>query len=218
MRRHRAALVVGVFVIGITVLLLTLQHGPRATPVIRLGLIGYTNGARTLWAYVSLTNAGLVSISYGEWGSLPHHWIKAETASRPIRYSIYPVLRVGTGVVQPGSNEVFRLDLPADTVRWKYGFSVRTASIAERMAGRVIKVASQSGLYPFCRRLLQFVPHGPRPEQEFESEWLEVPNPRHNKSVQATAAARFRFLALGFFIQSFCRAQSRSAAVPDLYR
>jgi hypothetical protein len=39
-----------------------------------------------------------------------------------------------------------------------------------------------------------------------------------NKSVQATAATRFRFLALGLFIQSFSRAQSRSAAVPDLYR
>jgi len=39
-----------------------------------------------------------------------------------------------------------------------------------------------------------------------------------NKSVQATAAARFRFRALGFFIRSFCRARSLPAAVPDLYR
>jgi hypothetical protein len=39
-----------------------------------------------------------------------------------------------------------------------------------------------------------------------------------NQSVQATAAARFRFLALEFFIQSFRRHQSLSAAVPDLYR
>ena len=39
-----------------------------------------------------------------------------------------------------------------------------------------------------------------------------------NKSVQATAAARFRFLALVVFIPSFCRARSLSAAVPDLWR
>jgi hypothetical protein len=39
-----------------------------------------------------------------------------------------------------------------------------------------------------------------------------------NQSVQATAAARFRFLALVFFIHPFCRRQSLSAAVPDLYR
>ena len=39
-----------------------------------------------------------------------------------------------------------------------------------------------------------------------------------NKSVQATAAARFRFLPLVFFIPPFCRPQSLSAAVPDLYR
>ena len=39
-----------------------------------------------------------------------------------------------------------------------------------------------------------------------------------NKSVQATAAARFRFLALVVFIRSFCRARSLSAAVPQLWR
>jgi len=39
-----------------------------------------------------------------------------------------------------------------------------------------------------------------------------------NKSVQATAAACFRFLALVVFMHSFCRPQSLSAAVPDLSR
>jgi len=41
---------------------------------------------------------------------------------------------------------------------------------------------------------------------------------KSNNSVQATAAARFRFLALVVFIRSFCRARSLSAAVPDLWR
>jgi hypothetical protein len=39
-----------------------------------------------------------------------------------------------------------------------------------------------------------------------------------NKSVQATAAARFRFLALVFFVQSVCRSHLSPAAVPDLWR
>jgi hypothetical protein len=39
-----------------------------------------------------------------------------------------------------------------------------------------------------------------------------------NKEVQATAAARFRFLALVFFIQSVCRSHLSPAAVPDLWR
>jgi hypothetical protein len=39
-----------------------------------------------------------------------------------------------------------------------------------------------------------------------------------NQSVQATAAARFRFLALVVFIHSFCRSHPSPAAVPDLYR
>jgi hypothetical protein len=43
-------------------------------------------------------------------------------------------------------------------------------------------------------------------------------SPPPNKSVQATAAARFRFLAFVFFIRPFCRPQSLSAAVPDLCR
>jgi len=39
-----------------------------------------------------------------------------------------------------------------------------------------------------------------------------------NKSVQATAAARFRFLALVVFIRSSCRPHPSPAAVPDLWR
>ena len=39
-----------------------------------------------------------------------------------------------------------------------------------------------------------------------------------NKSVQATAAARFRFPALVFFAQSSCRLHPSPAAVPDLCR
>jgi hypothetical protein len=39
-----------------------------------------------------------------------------------------------------------------------------------------------------------------------------------NESVQATAAARFRSLALVLFIRSLCRPQSSPAAVPDLWR
>jgi hypothetical protein len=39
-----------------------------------------------------------------------------------------------------------------------------------------------------------------------------------NKSVQATSAAGFRFLALVVFIRSFRRARSLSASVPDLWR
>jgi hypothetical protein len=42
--------------------------------------------------------------------------------------------------------------------------------------------------------------------------------PAPNKSVQATAAPRFRFRAFEFSIHSFCRPQSLSAAVPDLWR
>ena len=39
-----------------------------------------------------------------------------------------------------------------------------------------------------------------------------------NKSVQATAAALFRFLALVVFIRTSCRPHPSPAAVPDLWR
>jgi hypothetical protein len=41
---------------------------------------------------------------------------------------------------------------------------------------------------------------------------------RHNKSVQATAASRFRFLASVVFLHSSCRPHPSPAAVPDLCR
>ena len=47
--------------------------------------------------------------------------------------------------------------------------------------------------------------------------WLGAPE-SPNKSVQATAAARFRFLALGDFVRSSRRPQPSPAAVPDLWR
>jgi hypothetical protein len=39
-----------------------------------------------------------------------------------------------------------------------------------------------------------------------------------NKSVQATAAAPFRFLALVVFIRASCHPHPPPAAVPDLWR
>ena len=47
---------------------------------------------------------------------------------------------------------------------------------------------------------------------------MSLPKRAHNKSVQATAAACFRFLAFVVFIYPSCRPQSLSAAVPDLWR
>ena len=47
--------------------------------------------------------------------------------------------------------------------------------------------------------------------------WLP-PHQKPNKSVQATAAARFRFLAFVFFIHGSCRPHPFPAAVPDLRR
>jgi hypothetical protein len=50
------------------------------------------------------------------------------------------------------------------------------------------------------------------------SRCAEFQGRKPNKSVQATAAAHFRFLALAFFIQSVCRSHLSPAAVPDLGR
>jgi len=47
---------------------------------------------------------------------------------------------------------------------------------------------------------------------------IHITNQWPNESVQATAAARFRFLALVFTIQSSRRSYPSLAAVPDLWR
>jgi len=171
-----------VVAISIAAAVLILRQTPGTTPVVSLGLIGYSNmitypnGTRWIQACVGLTNTGSVRLSYGDWDSVPRHWIKAETATRPRRYGLSPGPRVGNGVLLPGSNEVFWLIIPADTVRWKYGLSVRVASTGERLAGGVISAATRSWIYPLCRKLLGLLPHKSEPEKEFESEWLDVPN------------------------------------------
>jgi hypothetical protein len=53
---------------------------------------------------------------------------------------------------------------------------------------------------------------------ELSRHWRWYSMDRPNKSVQATTAARFRFLALVVFIRSFCRSHPSPAAVPDLCR
>jgi hypothetical protein len=48
--------------------------------------------------------------------------------------------------------------------------------------------------------------------------WMTAIRTSLNQEVQATAAARFRFLALVVFIRSSCRSHPSPAAVPDLCR
>ena len=173
---------IGVIGVGIRLLVLTEPAPPSATPAVGLSVLGYTNSARWVYAQVRLTNKGDRSIGYGEWGSLPHHWIKAETISRPIKYSMLPFVRAGTGTLGPTSNAVFAFQLPRDTVRWKFAVSVRTATARERTAATMIKVATRIGLSSWCRWALERLPYRPRPEHEFESEWLDVPVSPHNNT------------------------------------
>jgi hypothetical protein len=67
-------------------------------------------------------------------------------------------------------------------VRWKFAVSVRIATARERTAARMIRLASLIGLSPCCRWALEHLPYSPRPEHEFESEWLDVPVSPHNNT------------------------------------
>jgi hypothetical protein len=67
-------------------------------------------------------------------------------------------------------------------VRWKFAVSVRIATARERTAARMIRVASLIGLSPCFRWALEHLPYRPRPEHEFESEWLDVPISPHNNA------------------------------------
>ena len=88
----------------------------------------YPGRGHWLRAQMKLKNEGKATISYGAWGDEPYGWANAQTCKGLTNgyLSIYlaPHFTGGTAVLYPGSNAMFWVFLPMDTVRWQCGFSV----------------------------------------------------------------------------------------------
>jgi hypothetical protein len=198
MRRCGAVVMVVVFGAVIAAILWTIGPRPSTTPSVALTLVGYTNSAHFLVAQVSLTNAGRTAVSYEAWGPIPYGWVKAQTATGWTNTELAPNFTGGTVVVLPGACENFRVVLPAATLRWQCGFSVRRATIRERAASIILSSRLPYRVYPVCEWFLGFLPNRLPSEQDFDSEVFQVSPPAHNvrSGVAAGRALLFAFRRL----------------------
>jgi hypothetical protein len=192
MRNLKLIGLLGVLSLGLW-LELTGQHQPAAKPVASITLVAYTNvtmsnpdtnvicipgrGTR-LRAKMRLRNDGGGAIAYAAWGDWPFGWANAETDQGATNGDLAPRFTGGTVVLPSGSNILFRVYLPTNTVRWQCGFSVWTSSARENVRWKLIQTRPPPPLRPlrgfFYGLLLRLPPAKPGPEIEIKSELFEV--------------------------------------------
>jgi hypothetical protein len=120
--------------------------GRHPTPALSVTVLGYTNvsippqdgGAKGDWirAEVGLKNEGPVTVYVNYSGVFD--WLSVQTASG--RTTCPPRPGAGwpfVGILPPGSNATFLEWLPAGTLRWQCGLSVRAPGFWERAASKL---------------------------------------------------------------------------------
>jgi hypothetical protein len=127
-------------------------------------------------AEVLLRNNGTASIRYSpaSTASEPHGWVNARTPAGWIRAEIGSPSKEFFNLVRPGSNITFTVSLPVNTIEWKYGVYIRSASLRER-AGMKMYEMNMWRFGALSRVVIRCFPHHPGPERELESDLFEVP-------------------------------------------
>jgi hypothetical protein len=181
------------------------RHPPSSAPVASITLLGYTNitmsdpdsshftyPERGEWlrARMNLKNEGKVSISYAAWGSEPYGWAKAETPQGLTNGCLAPPFTGGIAVLAPGSNAVFGVWLPADTIRWECGFSVETASVRDRAIGKLVDAHQTSDFLAPVVWSVCLLPDKSGPTAAIKSGSLEIGNGRPPRSGGAANSAQ----------------------------
>ena len=196
MRTRRTAFLLAVFAVGVVVFLRFVAIRPPAKPAISVTILGYTKQGDLLCARVSLANLGRASVSYNEGGLAvgfdafntsrskgrasvsyklgglagPDGWLGAESSRGWTLREIGGVI-LSRRLLQPGSNAVFTIVLPPDTLRWQAGFRVRAASLRE-LAAWNLRSKWFARIWPLFRLVL---PDNKGPEQEIRTALFELP-------------------------------------------
>lgn len=170
-------------------LVLAWRHPPSSVPVASISLLGYSKvtlsnrnlkaspypwGEEWIEAKMNLKNEGKASISYHAWGDEPYGWAKAQTPKGLTNGYLAPPFTGGIIVLQPGSNRVFWVDLPASTSRWECGFSVEEPSVRERVVWKMLRSGILIWLGKHCEWVLDLLPDKEGPEAEVKSGSLEI--------------------------------------------
>ena len=171
MRTRRTAFLLAVFAVGVVVFLRFVAIRPPAKPAISVTILGYTKQGDLLCARVSLANLGRASVSYNEGGLAgPDGWLGAESSRGWTLREIGGAI-LSRRLLQPGSNAVFTIVLPPDTLRWQAGFRVRAASLRE-LAAWNLRSKWFARIWPLFRLVL---PDNKGPEQEIRTALFELP-------------------------------------------
>jgi len=171
MRTRRTAFLLAVFAVGVVVCLRFVAIRPPAKPAISVTILGYTKQGDLLCARVSLANLGRASVSYNEGGLAgPDGWLGAESSRGWTLREIGGAI-LSRRLLQPGSNAVFTIVLPPDTLRWQAGFRVRAASLRE-LAAWNLRSKWFARIWPLFRLVL---PDNKGPEQEIRTALFELP-------------------------------------------
>lgn len=178
MTLHRK-IALAVFVLAVAIAL-WLAGQPSSPPDASMSVLSYSNRRGFLVAQVLVTNTGRSVVSYGAWGSTPYGWIEAETGTGSTNLDMAPNFTGSTIVLHPRRTQFFSLYMPSDTVRWRCGFTIRTATGRERVAFRLIRIGVDRAVRPVREALIWLLdcllPNNRHrmPERELESEWFNV--------------------------------------------
>ena len=171
MRTRRTAFLLAVFVLCVVVCLRFVTIRPPAKPAISVTILGYTKQGDLLCVRVSLANLGRASVRYNDGAVFgPDGWLGAESSRGWTQREIGGVI-LSPRLLPPGSNAVFTIGLPPDTLRWQAGFPVRAASLRE-LAAWNLRSKWFARIWPVCRLVL---PDNKGPEQEIRTALFELP-------------------------------------------
>ena len=122
-------------------------------------------------AFNTPRSKGRASVSYKLGGLAgPDGWLGAESSRGWTLREIGGAI-LSRRLLQPGSNAVFTIVLPPDTLRWQAGFRVRTASLRE-LAAWNLRSKCFARIWPLFRLVL---PDNKGPEQEIRTALFELP-------------------------------------------
>jgi hypothetical protein len=151
----------------------------RPRPVVSIGVLGYEpwgGKGPSLLVRVGITNTGNRTIRYNQFNfdggaqvhaELPSGWTTQDNGS----FALLPLL---PKLLSPGSTATAFICLPEGTVRWQVGYTVRTASLSERVNWR-IPPKWYRRLHPLCERYFS----NKEQQQEVQSGVFECP---HNQA------------------------------------
>ena len=192
---------VGFILVVAVCLVIDAVHQPSSTPLIKIGVLDYTNitfsssnavfPGTWIIAHVVLTNEGTASVSYSSYDDSPYGWVKATASSGLVlttNGNLAPPFTGAWTLVRPNSSVTFLAWLPAGTSKWQFGFPVHVSSTRQYVQNAMLDtpwLAKRLDRLPdwVFEWTIGLLPDKTGPDKDFKSEELEVDTNAVNKSL-----------------------------------